>query len=145
MVFQYCLQVPFFLSLCQVELVATESWNICKWIRIPIDVKDWNKSCGWLNSWRREGWHGDLNWLIRNLSKHSLCFEWILQRDKIVRGIRGETEAYEVNHYAYLHKICRCDDACIWDIVGNPSNAAGRNITLNASIMGQIHNPYTHR
>jgi hypothetical protein len=48
--------------------------------------------------------------------------------------------AYGVNHNAYLLKTCRCDDACIWyifDSLSPPSNAAVRNITLNASIMGQ--------
>ena len=48
--------------------------------------------------------------------------------------------AYGVNHNAYLLKTCRCDDACIWDIINcpsPPSNAAVRNITLNASIMGE--------
>ena len=92
---------------------------------------------------RREGWHDILLWFVRYLPKPSLLFEWILQRDRFVCDIGGQTEAYEIKHYAYFHKICRCDDACLWDIFGSPSNAAGRvrNISLNASIMGQIHTP----
>ena len=46
-----------------------------------------------------------------------LCFfGWFLRRDRLLSGIGGQTEAYEVNHYAYLHKICWCDHACLWDI-----------------------------
>ena len=82
--------------------------------------------------------------LVRYPSKLSLLFGWFLRRERSVSGIGGQTEAYEVNHCAHLLKICRCDDASVRDIFDSPSNAAGRvrNISLNASIMGQIHNPW---
>ena len=85
------LHVPYFLSLGQVELVATASWYfyqawaIPKWTNGPIDVIDLcQHSSRWLDSWRREGWHlvylnidGGLLLILRYLSTHSLLFEWI--------------------------------------------------------------------
>ena len=82
--------------------------------------------------------------LVRYPSKLSLLFGWFLRRERSVSGI-GCPVAYEINHCAYLLMICRCDDACVWDIFNSPSNAAVRNIPFNASIMGQIHFSCTHR
>jgi len=51
---------------------------------------------------------GDLLRLVRYPSKLSLLFGWFLRRERSVSGIGGQTVAYEVNHCAYLLKICRC-------------------------------------
>jgi hypothetical protein len=56
--------------------------------------------------------------------------------------MKGQTKAYEDNHYAYLHSP-PCDDACVGDIFNSPSNAVVRNMAHNASIMGRIQNHYT--
>jgi hypothetical protein len=145
MVLQYFLQLPCFLSLDQVELVATASWYfnqvwiIPKWTSWPIDVIDWcQHSSRWLNlnSWRRSD------------TLRSLLFFWMVstKTEVIISGIGCRTVAYEVNHCAYLHKI---SVGVKMQVSGTSSTVPAMllrlsYIPINDSIMGQIHNPCTH-
>jgi hypothetical protein len=96
------------LLICQFNDHTSGGWLGCKLSFVHTEDREW-------------GDDGLLR-LVRYPSKLSLIFGWFLQRETSVSGIECRTEAYEVIYCAYLHKICRCDDASVWDIFNSPSN-----------------------